>query len=267
MPVIGPVTCSAIEQFLSTVTVPVLLGNTEQGVVPHGTGTFFEIGGCSFLILAGHLLDDIKLADLAVPVGLHGIHVQTLGRFEVLRPTDKNLDVAALELKDPDLVSRFHLGWRFLGLSNVAMPSEDGAFILCGYPASVTVKKGDLLGGRLFSFYTERLEPRPALASFRDRPYDPQIDLFFKYGESGMLVSTGADGDTPMLPGASGASVWEWREPEGKGLWTPEVALKVVAVQSSWSRETKKWFRATGWQVVFNTLRLAGISGLPGTKV
>lgn len=218
------------------------------------------------MILAGHLLDHITPADLAVPVGLHGNQVQTLGQFDVLRPTEKTLDVAALELKDPDLVSRLRVGWRFLGLSNVAMPSADGAFILYGYPASVTVKKGDLLGGRLFSFYTERLERVPELASFRDRPYDPQIDLFFKYDETGMLVSTGADAATPTLPGASGASVWEWREPQGTGLWTPALALKVVAVQSSWSEETKKWFRATGWQVVFNMLRLAGISGLPGSK-
>jgi hypothetical protein len=260
MPVIGPAIGSAIQTFLAKITVPVLLVGTEHGVIPHGTGTFFEIGDSVFLILARHLLDDVEPANLAVPVGSEGPEVQTLGPFEILRPTDDHLDVTALKLKDPDLVSRFRAGWRFLGLSHVTMPSKDGAFILAGYPASATLKRGDILGGRLLSFYTERLERPPALASFLDQPHDPQVDLFFKYSATGMLMSTGEDKETPALPGASGASVWEWREPEGNGLWTPEAVLKVVAVQSSWSNQSKKWFRATGWQVVFNTLRQAGIS-------
>lgn len=261
MQVLGPATASAIEQFLAKVTIPVLLDDTKHGMIPHGTGAFFDIEGRSFLILAGHLLDEIDPADLAVPVRLQGTEVKTLGMLDVLRPTNVDLDVAALELKDSSFVSQLRSGWRFLGLSNVASPSQDGAFILAGYPAAMTEKRGGILGGRLLTFYTERLEHPPDLASFRVRPHDPKIDFFFKYDVAAMLVSNGEDGKTPALPGASGASIWEWHDPQEGVHWTPELVLKVVAVQSGWNERTSKWFRATGWGAVLDTVRQAGVFG------
>ncbi|WP_119389885.1 hypothetical protein [Taklimakanibacter lacteus] len=267
MPVLGPQTAIAIEQFASRVTVPLLLKDTKHGVVPHGTGTFFDIGGRVFLVVAAHLLDDIELSKLAVPVGPRGPEVLTLSPFDTYRPQDIDLDVAIVEPTDMDLLAKFRKHWRFLDLSNVAVPSQDGAFILCGYPASITLRRGDKLGGQLLTFYTERLGTPPNLAIFRDRPHDPSVDFFFKYDETAMLVNTADDGETPELPGASGASIWEWSELPKDGIWTPEAALKVVAVQSSWNERTKKWFRATGWQVVFNLLRQAGVLGLPANSI
>ena len=120
--------------------------------------------------------------------------------------------------------------------------------MLCGYPSEQQQIKGNDLECGVLTTFTERLQEIPNDAK---SPVDATIDLFFKYAH----VAVDEDGDivrTPHLRSASGAAVWEYTEPSGDGLWTPDKSVKVVAVQAS--AMDGDWFRATNWNVVKHAL-------------
>jgi hypothetical protein len=67
---------------------------------------------------------------------------------------------------------------------------------------------------------------------------------------------TRGDGVTikaPHLGGTSGASIWEYREPAGMAVWTPEQCLKIVGVQSAFLEG--RYFRAKSWAAVLEIMR------------
>ncbi len=79
------------------------------------------------------------------------------------------------------------------------------------------------------------------------KPFHPELDLFFNYDNT-VTTLYGKELETSELPGTSGASVWQIDNETRLGIWSPELAIKVVGVQSSYLRN--KYFRAKNWWAV-----------------
>ena len=239
----------AIERFALNVTVPIFLEVGDSGGLL-ATGTLFKVDGRAFLITARHVFDDLPdLTRLAFPENPVRGGLFTFGSFTVLKPREKYIDVAAVELTSGDTIARLEAGWQFLSLDNVAAPSEvtaDGAFFVAGYPASLTTTESGWTKGRLATAYTQRL---PVIPSEAAAPVVPELDLFFDYGHDAVSVA-GEPVRTPQLPGVSGASIWELRPVSG--LWTPEAATRVVGIQSAYIHS--KYIRAKNWWAVAKVL-------------
>lgn len=240
---------AAIERFVLNVTLPIFLEVGDSGGL-HATGTLFKIDGRSFLVTARHIFDDLPdLTRLAYPENPIRGGLFTFGSFNVLKPTEEHIDVAAVELKSADTIARLDRNWQFLSLENVAAPSRvtsDGAFFVCGYPASLTKTESGWTKGKLATAYTQRLPVPPVDAA---PPIFPELDLFFDYGYEATSV-TGESVKTPELPGVSGASIWELRPISG--VWTPETATRVVGIQSAFRHS--KYIRAKSWWALAKVL-------------
>lgn len=253
---VNELNAAAIEKFVLKVSIPIFLENGKSGGL-HATGTLFKISGRSFIITARHVFDGLNdkhaLSRLAYPEKPFHSDLYTLGQFNLLRPSDKHLDVAAVELLCPETIGRLEENWRFLGLENVAAPSvasSDGKFFVAGYPVSLTsVNKAGWTQGKLATAYTVRLPDVPVEA---EPPVTGELDLFFDYGHDAKSV-TGELVKTPELPGVSGASVWELKPVQE--IWTPEAATRVVGIQSSYIHS--KYFRAKSWWAVARLLEEA----------
>jgi hypothetical protein len=134
---------SAINNFLFSVTVPIFF-IAKDIVDQKATGTFFEIK--EFLITANHLFDEIGSDTLAVPKVYYGKNqLQLIGKSEVSRPKGSHaasIDIAIVELLDPDAIAVIKKGWQLLGLENVSQPTFDGDFLLSGFPSNRIKKVG-----------------------------------------------------------------------------------------------------------------------------
>lgn len=245
---------AAIERFVLSVTVPIFIEVSDSARL-HATGTLFKVNGRSFLITARHVFDElseIQLKQLAYPENPISGGLFTFGSFTVLKPTEVHVDVAALELESPETITRLEDNWQFLSLQNVAVPSkvtDDGAFFVSGYPASLTKTESGRTSGKLATAYTQRFLLPPTEAA---QPVIPELDLFFDYGHDATSVS-GKAVKTPKLPGVSGASIWELRA--GSGIWTPEAGTRVVGIQSGYVHS--KYIRAKSWWAVAKVLEQA----------
>jgi hypothetical protein len=234
----------AVERFAGTVTVPVLHEHKPDQVDQIGTGTLFDVEGRLLFVTAGHIFDEINPQDMVIPSTktkeLHGI-----GPYELFRPDIEDIDIAVIELKHAPAIERARDGWRVLSLADTAEPSEEGHFILAGYPSERGTRVGGLLGGSLLTLHTERLAqlPRSVVTSASS-----DLDLFFRYEQEAETI----DGKTmavPKLPGCSGASMWEYREPPDMRFWNAEQCLHIVGVQSSYF-DKKGYFRVKRWSYV-----------------
>lgn len=243
---------AAIERFTLNVTVPIFVEAGNSGWLL-ATGTLFKVDGRSFLITARHVFDNLPdLTRLAYPENPIRGGLFTFGDFNVLKPNEEHIDVAAVELKSADTIARLEANWQFLSLQNVAAPSAvtgDGAFFVSGYPGSLTKTEFGWTKGKLATAYTQRLPMPPAEAR---PPVLPGLDLFFDYGYEATSVS-GEAIRTPELPGVSGASIWELRPVSG--IWTPEAATRVVGIQSAYIHS--KYIRAKNWWAVAKILEQA----------
>lgn len=203
------------------------------------------------LVTARHVFDEVSdLEKLAYPEAPKRGSLHTLGKSVVVKPTDENIDVAVVLLDDPETVERLNKSWQFLSLKNIAAPAlstPDGQFFVAGFPASLTKPVGDWLSGAFVTAYTQRIPEIPADA---ERPVDPQLDLFFDYAKTAYLES-GKEVNTPELPGVSGASIWQARDPSSP-IWTPEGSFAVVGVQSAYIHS--KYIRAKSWWAVAKVL-------------
>jgi hypothetical protein len=251
---ISPQEALAIERFAMSSTLPILLDREDKAVL-HATGTLFAIAGRHLVITARHIFDDpVDPKKLAHPSAPLGGTLHTFGEYDLTKPDADWPDIAVMSLRNPETIARLGASWRFLSLANIAMPSigaSNGAFFLAGYPAALTRPMGELVAGKFVTVYTQRLPSVPPEAK---KPVDPDIDLFFDYAQHATSLD-GKEVSTPELPGASGASVWEYR----KGLsavWHPEDSLAVVGVQSAYIHS--KYFRATNWLAVAKVLEQLG---------
>ena len=242
----------AAQQFAGSVTVPIM-HPIQQRLVPVGTGTFVGVNERLFIVAASHLFKDRNLERFFVPSKrVNGKAVKLIGT--IVRPSRaQNVDIAIVEILDEKLRETIRAGWNRIELQNTAVAADNGLFVLCGYPQEYQSERdGDFEYGVLTAF-TTRLDYIPANAT---EPVDGDLDLFFEYTE-GALEHDGTVVVTPRLHGASGASVWQYIEDPGDGLWMPERALRVVAVQSSAFPEKPphQWFRAKSWEAVRDALR------------
>lgn len=247
---IDPQIMKALERFTALVTVPVLYDDPKD-LDQIGTGTLFTVDERVFLVTAAHLFDRTDPARFSIP-SLHTSQLHSLGRYNLLIPKDKAVDIAVLELLEDATIQRAKLSWRMLTLANIGPASSAGVFALCGYPSERAKRIGGLIGGSLVTAYTERMREPPEGA---EQPLNPALDLFFHY-DAEAIDTAGATIATPRLGGCSGASVWEYREPNGIIFWTPEQCLKIVGVQSSWFRKGQ-YFRAKSWAAVLEIMRQA----------
>lgn len=137
----------------------------------------------SFLITARHIFDKVSdLTRLAYPENPIRGKLFTFGCFNLLRPSEEHIDVAAIELQSAETISRLEANWQFLSLQNVAAPSAatgDGAFFVSGYPEALTKSESGWTKAKLATAYTQRLPAPPVGAA---SPVVPELDLFFDYG-------------------------------------------------------------------------------------
>jgi hypothetical protein len=91
-------------------------------------------------------------------------------------------------------------------------------------------------------------------------PIHPALDLFFFYPAEAPTLD-GKMVEMPHLGGASGASVWEYREPATGALWAPERVLRAVGVQSLFRKG--RYFRVKSWAAVLTMLRQADAALAP----
>jgi hypothetical protein len=241
----------AIEQFTATVTVPVLY-DSPQGVDQVGTGTLLTLDGRYFLITAGHLFDGRDPGRFSIPKGRINADLHSLGPFQLWRAKEPEFDLAILELLEEFTLSYVKAGWRVLGLENIGPASPiAGDFVLCGYPSERARRTNDAIGGGLLTVFTQRLIDIPKEA---EAPVHPALDLFF-FHETQAPTLDGKIAQLPHLGGTSGASVWEYCEPERDALWVPERVLRAVGVQSSF--RPGRYFRVKSWAAVLKMLRKA----------
>jgi hypothetical protein len=237
-----------IEQFLKKVVFPILYDWEEKGIDQIGTGTLFAIDARYFIITARHLFKDgdydYDPKHLAYADNPLGPKVFTLGNTCLMLPTVEAVDVALIEILEAETISRLRAGWQFLSPNNIEAPSYVGQFLLSGYPKVGLRKRGDLLGGTLVSIYTERFRSVPP----RIVPAATAVDMFFHYDDEATLLS-GETTKTPDLQGMSGASVWKYEPDRAATLWTPENTLRVIGIQSAFSRRLE-YFRAVHWLAV-----------------
>lgn len=236
----------ALQHFAAGVTIPLLYGDDEFPR-PVGTGTLVSVNERLFIVTAKHLFDDCDVNAFALPAGRIKGHPIQLGNATLVRPKNEpDIDVAILELHDQDIRNAIRSGWQSIGLSRFSLPGPNNVFMLCGYPGERSREAGDTLWCTLITAFSERFLGTPP---FTKDDVDPDLDLFFHYDD----IATNVDGEdqpTPRLPGVSGASVWQYTEPSSTRLWTPERALKVVGIQSSYVKG--EWFRAKTSQAVLH---------------
>ncbi|WP_208280498.1 trypsin-like peptidase domain-containing protein [Massilia oculi] len=240
---------AAIQKFTLGVTMPILVEAPDGSVCLLATGTLFRIGEQHLIITARHVFDDVMPEWLAYPAAPMGGDTHTLGEYTVFKPKEKHVDVAVLRLESAETIDRLTKSWQFLSLENVARPVDnapDKAFFVAGYPGAMTQMVGAKLHGNFVAVYSQLIPETPLEAK---KPVVPDLDMFFDYGKKAQKVG-GGEIDSPELPGVSGASVWQIGQVDG--IWTPEAAVRVVGVQSSYKHS--EFFRAKSWLAVAQVL-------------
>lgn len=247
----------AIEKFTLNVTIPIFIDDVPTPRF-HATGTLFNINNRIFIVTAGHAFgNDFDLAEKLAyaETPLKG-SFYSIGEFDLFKPKEDFIDVAVMEIKSLDTISKLKSGWKFLTLSNIAFPSKtlsDGAFFVAGYPAVLSQRNGDSLIGKYTTAYTQQIPVAPQEA---EPPVIEELDLFFDYSHEASSI-TGERINTPKLHGVSGASIWELGSKKSL-IWTPESVVHVVGVQSSFAHS--KFIRAKSWLAVVKVLEQVDIN-------
>jgi len=246
----------ALNQFTATVTVPVLYDG-PGGADQVGTGTLLALADRYFLVTARHLFECCDPGRFAIPKGRTNADLHSLGPFNLYQAKEPEFDIAILELKEEFTVSYVKTGWQVLRLENIGLASSvAGEFILCGYPSQKAWRTKGSIGGSLLTVFTQRMDiPKEA-----DRPVHPVLDLFFFYPAEAPTLD-GEIVQMPHLRGASGASIWEYREPANDAFWAPARVLKAIGVQSSFREGC--YFRVKSWAAVLMMLRRADATLAP----
>jgi hypothetical protein len=244
---------AAIEQFAIGVTIPILHEiNQHPDATLLATGTLFKIGSEHFVITARHVFDDcVDPKKIAYPEAPKKGSIYTFGKFDLIKPTESHIDVAAMHLKDVETIKRLNATWQFLSLVNIAMPrpdAPDGTTFVAGYPVKLTGTISDFLAAKFVTAYTQQLPVTPVEA---ESPVVAGLDYFFEYARTATTV-TGAEINAPELPGVSGASVWQEHDRWPSTVWTPETSFRVIGVQSAYLHS--KYIRVKSWTAVAKVL-------------
>lgn len=247
----------ALEQFTAAATVPVLYDGSDQ-VDQIGTGTLLMLAGRYFLITASHLFDQHDPGRFAIPKGRLNADLHSLGPFNLYQAREPEFDIAILELREEFTVSYVKTGWQVLQLENIGRASSiAGEFVLCGYPSQRAWRTEGAIGFGLITVFTQQMPNIPQEAA---PPVHPALDLFFFYPAEAPTLD-GKMVQMPHLGGASGASVWEYREQADDAVWAPARVLRAVGVQSSFME--RRYFRVKSWAAVLKMLRDADAALMP----
>ena len=120
MTLVDPNIMIAINEFTKQLTVPILYDNPTI-LDQRGTGTLFTIAQRYFLVTASHLFDGKDLARFVIPSNpIWDPNPYTLGRCTLIKPSEDFVDIAVLELLEPQTIDRVKKGWRLLTLENTA---------------------------------------------------------------------------------------------------------------------------------------------------
>jgi hypothetical protein len=257
---------SAIQQWMAMTVIPLLYDDPSGKLDSYGSGALIESNGNVLFATARHNLfcsdqttrRDLKrlaipIPDRYVPYKKH--IVKTLGTFDVLEPVNsagQDIDIALLHLKDQNLIDALRRSWKVVDRSKAAVASPQGRFVLSGYPSDRVRVTSQGLGGLLNTIHTERMTQAPQNAA---QPVHADYDLFFHYD----LDATDLEGNavkTPHVPGMSGSVVWELHD-IGDSVWTPDKALRMVAIQTSWMKGN--FARAKSWMYVEHILNQSGL--------
>lgn len=244
---------AAIEQFAISVTIPILHEiDRHPDATLLATGTLFKIDSEHFVITARHVFDDcVDPKKIAYPEAPKKGSIHTFGKFDLIKPTEPHIDVAAMHLKDEETIKRLNATWQFLSLANIAMPrpyAPDGTTFVAGYPVKQTRTINNFLDAKFVTAYTQQLPVTPVEA---ESPVVVGLDYFFDYARTATTV-TGAEINAPELPGVSGASVWQEHDGRPPTVWTPEAAFRVIGVQSAYLHS--KYIRIKSWTAVAKVL-------------
>lgn len=235
---------TAIERFALNVTLPLLYEHGDRTCLL-GTGTLFSMLDRYFVVTASHLFDHpYNPESFGFPTNPKNGSLYTFGKMQCYRTDTEVFDIAVIEIEQKETIQRLKDGWQFLSLTNVAEPANNGDFFLAGYPSSLSKEENGCLKGTLITAYSKLMTEVPSEAK---KPIHEGLDLFFHYDDSTTTLY-GKELETPELPGASGASVWQIHNDTKTGIWSPELAVKVVGVQSSYLRN--RYFRAKNWWAV-----------------
>ena len=238
----------AVERHAGTVTVPVLHEYAPDKVDQVGTATLFDHEGRLMLVTARHIFDEIKPADLVIP-SRDTTALQGIGPYHLYRPDNPDIDLAIVELRHPPSIERARASWTILNIGRTATASQDGWFVLTGYPSVKSKYVGGLLGSTLLSLHSWRL---PEIPEDARQPVHGDLDLFFRFDEEADQLD-GTAGKVPHLGGCSGGPIWEYQEPKGVVFWTVEQCLRLVGVQSGF-KPSSNYFRASSWAYVLSMI-------------
>jgi hypothetical protein len=229
----------AVEQLFVKVTLPIIVQDKGRfGIV--GTATLFTIQDRPFLITAGHTILDYSVDRWAYSEHPTGGTIYTLGALHHHRPSNGRYDAAVVEILDPNTKERLRTNWRFLTLEQVSLPHEGAEFFVSGYPSALAIPEKTAVRGVLLTLETRRI----AIPSDATKLVDPEADYFF---DAGPNVFSGEYADLE-IHGMSGSAVGEFRSVMGPGLWMPDQAIHVVAVQTAMRKQ--RYIRAASWATV-----------------
>jgi len=235
----------AVWLFLYQRVIPLLDDRYNPNGQVLGCGCLLRLRSGTFFITAAHVFDRVRPEDfdhVGIPAGPYQHDCTTLGSG-VIRKTlatqTADVDIAIFPLSE-NLVA--NLTWDALRPENLAAlrPAEAmNEFLVFGYPNSTTnaYEIGEVISananpvvlrtGRFFgdtSAYT---------------PKHPDVDLFLAYGDKATDLD-GREVAAPALPGISGAPIWALMRRSSSTLWSPELSLRVVAVDSAWTAPGSK---------------------------
>jgi hypothetical protein len=145
-----------------------------------------------------------------------------------------------VEILDPKTKERLRANWRFLTLEQVSLPHDGAEFFISGYPSALAISEKSAVRGVLLTLETRRIE----IPSDATKPVDAQADYFF---DAGPDVFSGEYANLEIY-GMSGSAVGEFRSDMGSGLWMPDEAIHVVAVQTAVRKQ--RYIRAASWTTV-----------------
>ncbi len=244
---------NALHNFFIHATLPLIAKIGEEFCVI-GTGTLFKIAGRHFIVTAAHILEDFAADRWAFPTGPHKGTIMTLGASEFLKPNDESVDICVIELKDQDAIACLEREWRFLTLGNVWLPDLSATSVfLSGFPSVRAKFDGENLRGRLFVVRSNYYTGVPESAKSAKESVQTGVDFFVQFKNS-VNELTGENVGDVQIQGTSGCSIWAYRE-QGwakHGFWSPEVALRVIGVQSAYVRND--YLRVKNWGVVLRLL-------------
>lgn len=260
----------ALNEYRLRFTVP-LLSETADGPDILGTGTLFTHEGRFFIVTADHVFRSkpgiagsplIDRSMVHVPreprrVGEPMTGVAMLGRHALHHFTGSpDVDVVVVELLDPAIVADLRNGWEFLPFSQAEDVAEtDDRFVITGFMHHGVRynARRNTLSQQMLNLETDRLHYTPAL-----RTLVPEFDVFLHFQNDGMTVD-GVQRSVKTLVGLSGGPIWALREVADGDLWTPSMAMRIVAVQSGQDIQAKTWARGFRWSAVLRILRSAGM--------